>query len=357
MAFGQSDPSKTEKATPKRRNKARKEGNVPKAQEIPKTISIFAGLIGMQFWVGVLAEHLQEIFRHFLSHSVDFIVTKESVYALLIWLGKELAMMLLPILFLLAFSAFLIMRLQVGKLWAPKFKLKMSQFNVFTGMKKLFISAETFIRLFKSLLQALAIGVAPYLVIQSELHNLLPLYYADAMGVSVFMLETAYKMVLYALIPMTIISLADLWYTRWNYEEQLKMTKDEVKDEMKQTQGDPMIKQRQKQKMMEVMSKRMMEDVPKADVVITNPTHIAVAIRYNAMEAPAPVVVAMGADHIAEKIKEIARENGVPLRENVPLARALYKAVEVGDMIPEELYKAVAAVLATLSRFKTKPGS
>ena len=132
------------------------------------------------------------------------------------------------------------------------------------------------------------------------------------------------------------------------------MTKSEVKDEQKQADGDPVIKGQQRRKMMEMMSKRMLADVPKADVVVTNPTHIAVALSYNTSEAPAPIVLAKGADHLAEKIKEVARENRIPIRENVPLARALYKSTEVGDMIPEELYKAVAAVLASIWKLKPK---
>ena len=132
------------------------------------------------------------------------------------------------------------------------------------------------------------------------------------------------------------------------------MTKSEVKDEQKQTDGDPVIKGQQRRKMMEMMSKRMLADVPKADVVVTNPTHIAVALSYNTSEAPAPIVLAKGADHLAEKIKEVARENRIPIRENVPLARALYKSTEVGDMIPEELYKAVASVLASIWKIKPK---
>ena len=134
----------------------------------------------------------------------------------------------------------------------------------------------------------------------------------------------------------------------------MKMTKSEVKDEQKQTDGDPVIKGQQRRKMMEMMSKRMLADVPKADVVVTNPTHIAVALSYNTSEAPAPIVLAKGADHLAEKIKEVARENRIPIRENVPLARALYKSTEVGDMIPEELYKAVASVLASIWKIKPK---
>jgi flagellar biosynthetic protein FlhB len=159
-------------------------------------------------------------------------------------------------------------------------------------------------------------------------------------------------MVTYALIPIVIIAIIDLIYTRWNYNEQLKMTKDEVKDERKQAEGDPKIKAMQQRKMMEFMAKRMMEQVPKADVVITNPTHLAVALSYNPLEAPAPMVLAKGADHLARRIREVAEENHIPIREDKPLAQALYKQVEIGETIPEELYQAVATILAKLDKFK-----
>ncbi len=349
----QQDPSRTEKATPKRRNKSRDKGNVPKAQEMGKVVSVIAGLYGLYAWIGVIYDSMYKIMTRFMRDSFHFVATSDSVYDLVQWIAIELAKMLLPLLLFIGFLAYLNMRLQVGKLWTTQvFQFKLARFNLMAGLKRMFISPETLLRLGKSLLQALAIGVAPYLVIKMEMANFLPLYYSDAAGISTYMLETSHTMVLYALIPMVLIAIGDLWYTRWDYEENLKMTKDEIKDERKQAEGDPTIKAQQRKKMMEVMMRRMMQDVPKADVVITNPTHIAVAIRYNAMEAPAPVVLAMGADHVAEKIKEIAREHGIPLRENVPLARALYKSVEVGDMIPEDLYKAVASILASLHKFK-----
>ena len=180
------------------------------------------------------------------------------------------------------------------------------------------------------------------------------MYYATPEGVAAYMLETGFTVVKYSMLPLIVIAAFDVWQTRYAYNESLKMTKDEVKDERKQAEGDPVIKNRQKRKMLEFIAKRMLSNVPKADVVVTNPTHIAVALRYNAQEASAPVVLAKGADHLAEKIKAVAREHNVPIRENVPLARALYKAVEVGDMIPEELYKAVATLLASIWKLKPK---
>ena len=192
----------------------------------------------------------------------------------------------------------------------------------------------------------------PGYIIYSQYLNFLPMYYATPEGVASFMLGMARQILFYTAIPLLAITIFDVWQTRYSYKENMKMTKSEVKDERRQAEGDPVIKNKQRRKMMQVVQQRMMQNVPKADVVVTNPTHLAVALRYNASEAPAPVVLAKGADLLAERIKEIARENHVPIRENVPLARALYKSVEVGDMIPEELYKAVATLLASIWKLR-----
>ena len=357
--FGkQQDPSRTEDATPKQRNKQRQKGNVPRSQEVSKTMSLIAGLIGLYMWLGVMSTEVQNLYRYFLTHAHEFQASPQAVYDLSIWISTQLAVILLPLLLFLGFVAWLTVRMQVGKLWTTEvFQFKWDRFNIFKALKNMFLSPQTAMRLVKSLLIAAVIAIIPAIILRQEYVNFLPMYHATTEGVAVYMLKTGFRMVAYTLIPMCAIAAFDLWQTRFAYNENMKMTKSEVKDERKQSEGDPVVKQKQRQKMMEQIMKRMLQDVPKADVVVTNPTHIAVALRYDATEAPAPVVLAMGADHLAEKIKAIAREHNVPIRENVPLARALYKAVEVGDMIPEELYKATAAILASIWRMKGKiPG-
>ena len=352
------DPSKTEKATPKRLNKARGEGNVAKSQEVSKTMSVFGGFVILTFWLSTMSREMQELFRHFLGQAYTYVgaLNEITVTELGIRLALILAKIILPVMLFILCLVVLVLRLQVGKLWTTKvFKPKLSKFNPINGMKRMIFSTGTLIRLGKSLALALCIGFAPLLVLKKEMSFLPDLYYLDAGGVAAYMVGIAATMVKYALVPMMIIAIIDFVYTRWKYNEDLKMTKHEVKDERRQADGDPQIKSKQKQKMMQVMARRMMQQVPKADVVITNPTHFAVALRYDATEAPAPMVVAKGADRVAERIKEIARENKVPIRENKPLARALYKQTEVGDMIPPELFQAVAVILAQI--WKTKhPG-
>lgn len=354
--FGKNpDPSKTEDATPKRIKKQRDEGNVPKSQELGKAVSLVCGMISLYLWIPFMNDIIQSIFRKFLTHSWTFQPNEQNVYALTIELMQDVALLVMPIILFLGFMAFLSQRIQVGKLWTTKvFKPKLQKFNLIKGLKRMLLSPQTILRTLKSLLFSIILCVIPGILIWNEHENFLPMYDATAEGVAVYMLNMAFKLACFALMPILAIAAFDIWQSRYAYKEGIKMTKQEVKDERKNMEGDPIIKNKQRQKMMEVMQKRMMQAVPQADVVVTNPDHIAVALRYNSQEAAAPVVVAKGVDHVAEKIKEIARENNVPIRENVPLARALYKAVEIGDMIPEELYKAVATLLASIWKLKPR---
>jgi len=353
--MAQEDPSRTEQATPKRLQKARGEGSVPKSGEFTKGIILFMGLIGLTFFTHYISRQLMTVFISFFRYCVSFSATTEAVYSLFLEVSIALAKMLLPFLLLLGLTAYITMRLQVGKLWTTKHMFKFNlgkHMNIMAGLKRLTISRQALIRLARSMLQAAVIAIAPYIVLKREFGNMAPLFFQNAEGIATYILSTGATMVKYTLGPILAIGVADLIYTRWDYNENLKMTKFEVKDERKQAEGDPIIKNKLKQEMLKVIAKRMLEQVPRADVVVTNPTHVAVALRYNALEAPAPVVLAKGLDHLAEKIKEVAREHGVPIRENAPLARALYKSVEVGEPIPEEFFKAVASLLAQLQKFR-----
>jgi len=354
--MAQNDPSKTEKATSKRRKNQRKEGNVAKSGDFTKAIVLLAGILALRFLIGFYHDQFTEIYRWTFEDAFSITLDKNSVYSLFVWGVMKMAILVLPFTLTLFVVAYVSLRLQVGKLWTTKpLKPKFGKlFNLTKALKKLFVSPQTFINLGKNLLQALAVGFAPYIVIKQELPNLAPLFYANVHGIIAYMLGVGYKMAYYALIPIMLIGLADLWYKRWKYEEDIKMTKDEVKDERKQAEGDPRIKNRQRQKMMEMMTSRMFQDVPKADVVVTNPTHFAVALQYDPLVAPAPLILAKGVNRVAERIKEIARENNVPIEANPPLARALYKQVEIGESIPEELFQAVAAILAKLEKFKNR---
>lgn len=355
--MAQKDPSRTEQATPKRRNKAREEGNVPKSQELSKPLVLLAGLIGLRLGIEHINTHIQEVLRYFIQTELMTELTPTFVVHTLFFCARELGLILLPIMALISLVAFSNMRLQVGSLWTTKvfkFKLKL---NIFAGLQRMIASPQAGLRLLKSMLQATVIGTTSYFILKKELPQIHTMFFMNTNAISAHILGLAFDMTLYALIPMLAIGIADLLYTRWDYEENLKMTKDEVKDEHRQAEGDPVIKQKQREKRMAAMQQRMMKQVPQADVVITNPTHLAIALKYDALKAPAPIVLAKGAGHVAEKIKKVARENYVPIRENKPLARALYKVVEVGDVIPEEMFQAVATVLAEVYRIRKKTAS
>ncbi|MGE4264176.1 MAG: flagellar type III secretion system protein FlhB [Desulfovibrio sp.] len=348
------DPSRTEKATAKRIKKARDEGSVAKSAEVGKVVVLLAGVLAMRYMGEFYFKNLREVFQWFFTEGLTQTLDPQTVYSMLLWSFFKIALMVLPIMIIIAIAAYFTMRLQVGKLWSLKFRWDRINFNILKSLKQLMASPETLVRLGRNLLQAIAVGVAPYIVIQQELPNLVPLFHQNIMGITSYMLLASYKMVCYALVPMILIAIADMWWTRYRYDDNLMMTKAEVKDERRQAEGDPEIKQKQLRKMFEVMGRRLQSTVPKADVVITNPTHYAVALRYDLSEAPAPLVLAKGVDRMAQRIREIAIENDIPLHENPPLAQALYKQVEIGEAIPEEMYQAVASILAKLAKFKKR---
>ncbi|MDE7371261.1 MAG: flagellar type III secretion system protein FlhB, partial [Desulfovibrio sp.] len=278
MFGAQKDPSRTEEATPKRVKKQREEGNVPKSAELGKAVSLAGGMMALSVWIGPMADSIKAVFRRFLVHSWEFDPNPQNVYVLTQELMIELCKIIMPIILFLAFLGFLAQRIQVGKLWTTKvFKFKWQRFNIFKGIKQMMFSPQTALRTIKSLLFAIILCIIPGWIIWQEHENFLPMYYATTEGVAAYMLQMAFKLACYALVPILAITAFDVWQSRFAYKEGMKMTKDEVKDERKQADGDPVIKNKQRQKMMQMVMKRMLQDVPKADVVVTNPTHIAVA--------------------------------------------------------------------------------
>jgi flagellar biosynthetic protein FlhB len=348
------DPSRTEKATPKRVKKARDEGSVSRSGELTKAVVLLAAVLALRYLGEYYYKHFTEIFNWFFTEGINQTLDPQTVYRMFVWSLMKMALLVLPLMIIIAIVAYVVLRLQVGHMWVFKVKWDRINLNIGKALKQLMVSPETLVRLGRSIGQAAVVAIAPYIVIRDEMPNLIPLFHQNVLGITSYMLLVAYKMVCYALVPMILIGIADLWYSRWRYDDNLMMTKEEVKDERRQVEGDPIIKQKQLKKMYEVMGRRLKSTVPKADVVITNPTHYAVALRYDVMEAPAPMVLAKGVDRIAKLIREIAIENDVPIHENPPLAQALYKQVEIGETIPEEMYQAVAAILAKLARFKNR---
>ncbi|MBR5943677.1 MAG: EscU/YscU/HrcU family type III secretion system export apparatus switch protein, partial [Lachnospiraceae bacterium] len=226
-----------------------------------------------------------------------------------------------------------------------------SNLNPINGVKRLF-SVNSIVELIKALLKIFLIGIIVYTYVKDKAHYLFAMYDMTILQALDLILETVVELGIRISAVYAIISAGDLIYQRTKFKRDMRMTKQEVKDEYKQTEGDPQIKGKIRQRMQQASQRRMMQNVPKADVVITNPTHYAVAIQYDADMYPAPIVLAKGENYLAQKIKEAAKENQIEIVENKPLARMLYSSVEVGEMIPPELYQAVAEVLAFVYKLK-----
>ena len=244
--------------------------------------------------------------------------------------------------------------LQVGwKVTGKPLKPKPDKFNPINGMKRI-ISKDSIFELVKSIIKIALIIYVAYTAIKDDAQKIFVLYDMPLNQALAFCGSVIINAGLKISIVYLVVGLADFIYQKYRFKEDMKMTKQEVKDEYKNTEGNPEIKGRQRQRMREASRQRMMQDVPKADVVITNPTHLAVAIKYDAEKAKAPVVLAKGEDYLAQKIREKAKENGIEIVENKPLARMLYANVEIGEEIPPELYQAVAEILAMVYNMKNK---
>lgn len=351
---------KTEPATDKRLRDARNEGKVAKSKEISSAIDLIVLFLLLKVFMSFMAENFFSAFRVFYNKIPE--VLDEAIGGISLQTANTLLQVL--ILYLLKIMApFLLIGLivsvifgivQVGwKVTAKPLKPDLKKFNPVNGFKRIF-SKDSLFELVKSIVKLVVIGVVAYKSIQSHEQQLFILYDIPLMQAVILCGEIIIDTGLKISVVYLLIGFADWIYQKYKFKEDMKMTKQEVKDEYKNTEGDPQIKGRQRQRMRESSMRRMMQDVPKADVVITNPTHLAVALKYDSDSGRAPVVVAKGEDYLAQKIKDKAREYEIEIVENKPLARMLYANVDIGAEIPPELYQAVAEVLAMVYNLKNK---
>ena len=345
---------KTEPATAKKLKDARKEGKVAKSKELTSAFDLIVLFLCLKIFVSYVGGNLLGLFDLVYGNMADFVRINEgymSSQAVSTVLFPVIIRWLLTVLPFFAFGVvitFLISVIQVG--WtvsAKPMQPKLSKFNPINGFKRIF-SKDTLFELVKSIFKVGIIIYIAYTSVRDEAGHLFILYELDLKQAIALVGTLIIDIGLKISIVYLIIGIADYAYQKWKFNDEMKMTKQEVKDEFKNTEGDPQIKGRQRRKMQEVSQRRMMQDVPKADGVITNPTHYAVALKYEAEVRPAPYVVAKGEDYLAQKIKEVARENNVEIVENKPLARMLYSNVDIGADIPPELYQAVAELLAVI---------
>jgi len=331
---------RTEKATPRRRQKALEEGQVARSRELVASASTGGIILVITFWGGGAVMHLSGLMRRLLSLQYG-----TEPFGVLQAAGAETLAVLMP--FLLAGAVLAIVcSLAQGGLVLKPFEPKFSQLNPLQGLKRIF-STQGLVELGKNLLKFCMGAYVVYYVLRKEISVLPTLLQLEFHGIVLVAGKVFIKAILTGFSFFFVISGLDYFIVRWRHERDLKMTKSEVKDEFKELEGSPQVKSRIRSLMRDLVRRRMMRDVPKATVVITNPTHLAVALRYDGKTMSAPKIVAKGAELLAEKIKEIARRHGIPIIEDKPLARSLYK-VDLGAYVPEELYRAVARILAQI---------
>ncbi len=351
---------KTEPATQKKLDDARKEGQVAKSKEIANGLGLLALFLVLKLWLGNMGESFLETFGAIYNRIpsttklLGGTVPDREMNILFNHAVTQLIMILLPI-FVIGFIVALLSDLVQVK-WKPTTKPlmpKLSKLNPISGFKKIF-SANSLMELVKSIAKILLIGYMAYSFIKDNYKDIFLLYDISLMQAIVLIGRVVTDLGIRISVVYMIIAFADFAFQKWKFKEDMKMSKQEVKEEYKNQEGDPQIKGKIRQKMREISQRRMMQALPQADVVITNPTHYAVAIQYDAAQYAAPIVLAKGQDLLAQRIKEIARENNVEIVENKPLARMLYANVEVGEAIPPELYQAVAEVLAFVYHLQGK---
>lgn len=342
----ESQQERTEDATGKRREEFREKGQVAQSKEVNTAALMTASLILWIFYAPNFMEKVQSILSWLIRYAGEAQMTPLTTIDLLWTIAGKMAVILFPIFLLTMIVGFLASYLQVGPLFTvkPFTEIDLNKFNPIKGMAR-FVSKRSAVELVKSLAKVGLIGFIAYRTVAGEFEGALDLISMPPSGLLLFLGRVAFLVLLKSCGLLILLAILDYGFTRWEMEQKMKMTKQEVKEEFKETEGDPQVKGRIRSLQMAMARNRMMAEVPQADVVITNPTHYAVALSYKRDEMAAPTVVAKGADHLAAKIREIAKENEVPLVENKPVARALYK-VELGESIPEDLFKAVAEILA-----------
>ena len=353
MADDKSQEEKTEQPTPRKLEDARKKGQVARSQELNSVIIIITGMMALLFFSSNIMSNLIGAF-HFNFDKIGIDVTMTNFYNLFIDNGITVVKILAPILILLGTTALLINIAQVGinfsfEAISPKFE----KLDVIKGLKKKF-STKTLFNLVRDVLKVCVIAYITYLTYNSEMKNYIPLADQEVGQIFSFAGKVAVKILLRASGVLLLLAILDYAYQKYDFIKGLKMTKQEIKDEMKRHEGDPLIKMRIKRIQREMSQARMIKEVETADVVVTNPSHVAVALKYDTETMPAPVVIAKGERLMAEKIKEIAKAASVPIVENKLLARTLFEMVDVGMAIPAKLYRAVAEVLAYVYKLKGK---
>ncbi len=350
------DDDKTEKPTPKKLEKARESGQVAMSQEIATTVLFIFGFLSLKIFAGYMYDGSAELVVHNFSliEDIDKIFEEQYIVKFILFILTKIFLICLPI-FAIAFVLGMLTNvIQVG--WHPTLeplKPKLGNLSPLKGIKRMF-SVKSLVELIKSLLKLFFVIYIVYTGVVDELPIIKTIMFMNVSKAFIYVGDLCVNLGIKVGCYFIIIAVADFAYQKYSHLKKLKMSKQEVKDEYKNIEGDPQVKGQIKQRMRQASMRRMMQQVPDADVIITNPTHYAVALKYDKEKADAPIVLAKGVDHLARRIKEIAKDSNVEIVENRPLARALYNTVDVGNQIPPELYQAVADILAFVYNIKNK---
>lgn len=344
--------NKTEQPTPRRIRKARESGNVPQSQELLSAISLLSLILITALCGPWFLKWAKEQIRIGLSCDISYMDNAQVFSGFINSLIIETLTILAPFVIVLLLAGITGSLLISGMNFAPRALMwKFGNLNPVQGMKSLF-SPESLVKLLLSIGKITLIAVIVWFYLHNKLNTLATFQWMDSKQLLGAIAQLIFGVVFRICLGLLLIGLIDLLYRKWRYIEKLKMSKQEIKYEHRDTDGPPELKAKIRQKQFEASLRRMLQDVPKANVVLVNPDHVAVALKYDPDKMASPVVVAKGADHMCEKIKEIARAYGVPILRRPPLARELYATVKLGHPIPEKLYTAVAEILALIYRLR-----
>lgn len=345
---------KTEKATPKRRQKAREEGQVAKSTDFITAITLFSSMLFLNFMMGTIFSDIQSIMKTSFTFQYGLEINPDTIMPLFTHYLILTAKIISPFLIGAAVIGALATLLQVGTYFNIKvLKPKFNRINPIKGFKDLF-SLRSFVDLLKALFKISCIVLIAYLVVKGDLKIFFYYPFMELEASVGSIAKLIFKLGMTVSIVLVVLGVADFLYQRYEFEKGIRMSKQEIKEEYKEVEGDPLIMSKRRERMRQLAMNRMIQEVPQADVIITNPTHISVAIKYDIQVMDAPIVLAMGADKVAAKIREIGKEHKIEIVENKPLARALYETAEIGAPIPVELYQAVAEVLAFVYRLQKR---
>ena len=352
MADESSGQEKTEEPTGRRLSEARKKGDVTKSMEVPSAAVLLLGLFTLYATGGYMLEQLLAVLRYYLGHLHTIKITPGNMMTITQNSMLQFGLMVGPLMAVVLVTALAANYAQIGVIFttekiAPSFE----KINPIKGTANIF-SMQTMANTVKSIAKLTIVSYVAYREVMKNMDGLIPLMDQQPYEIMVFYAKVSFWIFLKSALIIALLAALDYVFQRWQFMKKMKMTKQELKEEAKMTEGDPQVKGRIRSIQMEMARKRMMAEVPEADVVITNPTRLAVALRYDSAIMAAPKVVAKGAGVVAQRIKDIARENNVPLVEDKSLARALFKTVDLDENVPENLFQAVAEVLAYVYKLK-----